>query len=464
MNRLKTAAFSLIVALAIVGFIPSAGQAEKEVPAAMPFKGKVIIDGLDEPWAMIWGPEGKLWLTERHGKRITEVDPKSGEKHILATIEEAYVGPQHEGLLGLALAPDFDKSGHLYLAYTYMDGNKEREKVVRLNYDAKDKKLSNPKTVIEGIPAGNDHQGGRLIFGPDGMLYLSKGELGHNQMSNRCKLNEAQRLPTKEEVAAKDWTAYVGKVLRMTPDGGIPEDNPELKGVKSHVFTYGHRNPQGLVFVGDVLYSVEHGPSTDDELNRLESGGNYGWPLVAGFKDDQAYVYANWSADPACESYPEDLATIPDTVPQKKESEFNEPNFKEPLKTFFTVAKDYEFSDPKYAGPQSYVRWATIGPSSVDYYPEDGPIKAWRNSLLISTLKNGSLYRVPLHSDKKQVQGDVAKYFTTQNRYRQVLVAPEGDRIYLITDNGGSVVGEDGIPTDKVKNSGAVLVFEYDGK
>ena len=106
----------------------------------------------------------------------------------------------------------------------------------------------------------------------------------------------------------------------LNPDGGIPDDNPVINGVRSHVYTYGHRNPQGLVFVGDLLFEAEHGPSSDDEINLLVAGGNYGWPHVAGFRDDQGYVYGNWSAAPDCEKlaksyFPTD---IPASVPQQK--------------------------------------------------------------------------------------------------------------------------------------------------
>jgi len=102
-------------------------------------------------------------------------------------------------------------------------------------------------------------------------------------------------------VAAKDWSTYVGKTMRMELDGSIPADNPVIHGVRSHIFTYGHRNPQGLTNgPGGRIFSDEHGPKSDDEINLLHAGNNYGWPFVAGFRDGQAYQYANWSAAPNC--------------------------------------------------------------------------------------------------------------------------------------------------------------------
>ena len=457
----KTLAFSLFLGLAVMLSSPGWAAPGDEIPTGEPFTGRVLLEGLESPWGMIWGPGNKLWITERQGKRIIEVDPATGRKTTLATIDEVHTGPQHEGLLGLALAPDFDQSGWLYVNYTYMDGRAEKHKVARLRYDAKNKKLGAPETIIKGLPAGDDHQGGRLAFGPDGYLYFSKGELGHNQGTNRCKPNEAQRLPTQAEVDAKDWSAYVGKVLRLSPDGGIPADNPVINGVRSHIYTYGHRNPQGLVFVGDNLFEAEHGPSTDDELNRLVSGGNYGWPNVAGFIDDQAYAYIDWPKVDVCPKLAADVY-LSDKYPQVKESEFKADNFVPPVKTLFTVPTGYSFADPKY-GEVAYLGNATIAPSSVDYYPADGPVKLWRNSLLVSTLKNGSIYRVPLSSDLLHAQGDLEKMFTSQNRYRQVLVSPDGLSIYVITDSDGHVIGEDGLPAETMKNPGAILVFDYQG-
>jgi PQQ-dependent dehydrogenase (s-GDH family) len=408
---------------------------------------------------MIWGPDDHLWITERQGKRVTDVDPATGTKTTLLEIPEIHIGPQHEGLLGIALAPDFASSGLVYLTYTYMDGEKELQKIVRSKYDASAKKLSAPEDILVGIPAGNDHQGGRLLFGKDGSLYLSKGELGHNQGANRCKPNEAQRLPTADEVKNKDYTAYVGKVLRLKADGSIPEDNPVLNGVKSHVFTLGHRNPQGLLFIGDDLFSVEQGPSTDDELNHLVSGGNYGWPLIAGYQDDQAYAYINWSEVKDCEKVPAS-AYLPPDQPSTPETKWNRKDFKEPVRTFYTMPSTYNFADPKF-GQLAYLGWATIAPSSLDYYPADGPIKAWQNSIIISSLKNSAIYRLPLSGDKKQAQGDIIKIFHTANRYRQVLISKDGLSIYVITDNTGNGLDENGLPNQTMKNPGALFVFKY---
>ncbi|MDR2338917.1 MAG: PQQ-dependent sugar dehydrogenase [Deltaproteobacteria bacterium] len=431
------------------------------VPTAEPFTGKILVEGLDAPWGMIWGPDDHLWITEREGKRVVDIDPATGTKTVLVEIPDIKTGPQHEGLLGLALAPDFASSGLVYLTYTYMDGEKELHKIASYKYDAATKKLSDPKDILVGIPAGNDHQGGRLVFGPDGKLYLSKGELGHNQGANRCLKNEAQRLPTADEVKNKDYAGYLGKILRLNPDGSVPDDNPEFNGVKSHVFTVGHRNPQGLLFIKDQLYSVEQGPSTDDELNHLVSGGNYGWPLIAGYQDDQAYGWVDWSAVPDCAKIAADVYMPEDQSLIVKETSHDRKDYKEPARTFYTMPSTYNFKDPKF-GALAYLGWATIAPSSLDYYPPDGPIKAWQNSIIISTLKNGAIYRLPLSGDVKQVQGDLIKYFHTGNRYRQVLISKDGTKIYVITDKSGNVLDENGLGSQTLKNPGSLFVFEYE--
>lgn len=429
------------------------------------FETKVIIEGLENPWNMCLAPDGWLWVSERTGKRITRVNPETGEKKAALTIADAYADEGHQGVLGFALAPGFlekDNPNYFYVFYTYMDGQEDYKKIVRFEYDAASETLKNPKAILEKIPAGDDHEGGRVVYGPDGKLYVSLGELGHNQFGNACKPIEAQRLPTQKEVDAKDGSAYVGKVLRVNLDGSVPADNPALDGVKSHVFTYGHRNPQGLVFVGKNLYECEHGPSTDDELNLLVAGGNYGWPHVAGFQDDEAYVYANYSAAKDCQNVKWDANVIPEGVPVQKESEWQTPdNFVPPLKTFWTVRTGYPFHDADKYGGLAYAKWPTVAPSSIIYYPEDGPIVPLRNSILMTTLKTGMVIQIPLTLSKDNVQGTVYTHFKTPNRYRTICFSKDLSAIYLTTDSYGTATDYDLVPTNKVQNPGAIIMLKY---
>lgn len=433
----------------------------EEVPAADAFAASVLIEGLENPWEMLWGPDGLLWVTERTGKRVTHVHPETGEKHVALVIEEAVAGSQ-QGVLGLALAPDFSESRAVYVAYTYQEGDAPRFRIARYTYQPDSGRLIDPSTVLEKLPAGDDHNAGRLVFGPDNKLYFAHGEQGHNQFANYCKPIEAQRLPTEKELTDKDWSAYVGKVLRLNTDGSIPEDNPVIKGVRSHIYTYGHRNPQGLVFVGDRLFSAEHGPSTDDEINLLAAGGNYGWPHVAGFRDDESYVYANYSAAPNCRELPWDANAAPKGVPVQKESEWLE-DFVEPLKTLYTVPNGFNFHDPR-CKDTPFLCWPTVAPSSITYYPKQGPVPGWGDSLLVSTLKSGALYRFALSSDGKSLRGDEEKLFHTPNRYRVVLVHPDGKTLFVATDNTGAALDEQGKPARRLRNPGSILKFTYTGR
>ena len=337
-------------------------------------------------------------------------------------------------------------------------------KVVRLTYDAATGTLASPLVLIDGLPAGADHDSGRLKIGPDGKLYLTLGDQGNDQLDNWCIPILAQRLPTADELAAKDYFAYQGKSLRLNLDGSVPADNPVLNGVVSHVFTYGHRNMQGIAFGPDgTLYASEQGPKTDDEVNILTAGGNYGWPHVAGYQDDMAYQYAEWSrATTPCASLQfSDLAIDP-SVPRSDETAWDQP-FNPPIATLFTVPTGSNFSDPKCGG-MNFICWPTVAASSIEAYrPATGGIPGFDNALLVTALKRGSLYRVPLSADGLSVSGPIERYFHTVNRYRDLAISPDGQTIYIATDAGGLTESADGGVTDTITDSGAILVFHHAG-
>ncbi len=444
----NTKAYALVLGV-MASLMVSAKTDDKIQTTEQFFEGRIVTDGLEAPWAMSYGTDGMLWITERQGKHIAKVNPKTGEYKRLYTVENAFVGPQHEGVLGLAFGPDFltgKGKDEVYTAYTYKDKDgTEYARIVKLSYNKKRDILENEKIIMDKLPASNDHNSGRLVLGPDKKLYYTIGDQGGNQGQNKDKPILAQRIPTKEEVTKKDYRSYPGSTLRINLDGSVPKDNPVINGVVSHVFTYGHRNPQGLVFVENKLFSNEHGPSSDDEINLLVPGGNYGWPNVAGYQDDQGYEYVNNSEGGKI----------------YKESEFKAENLQDPIKTFYTVGKNYEFNDSSCG--MAYLCWPTIAPSSLAYYPADGKIEGWRNSLIVSALKNGALYIVPLNDRKTQAQGDVTKVFKTNNRYRMVVISPDTSKIYVMTDSSGNAVGTDGktVKSENLANKGAIIEFEY---
>ena len=172
-----------------------------------------------------------------------------------------------------------------------------------------------------------------------------------------------------------------------------------------------------------ALYSAEHGEKTDDEINLIEAGMNYGWPHVLGFQDDQAYVYGNWSAAANCADLTFSAFSFPDGVPQQSETDWSAPKFREPLKTLYTVPNGYDFEDPS-CGEARFICYPSIGPSSIDFYPEDGAIPGWGNSLLVTALKNGALYVLKLTGAGPGVR-DADQVFDTVNRYRDLALSPE---------------------------------------
>ncbi len=472
----------LLVAL-FVGPIGAQDGPESVRDGTKTFRKQVIVSGLEGPWEITWGPDNRLWVTERSGRRVTRVDPATGARRVAITIPEVSAPGNQHGLLGLALHPDLllgRGADFVYVAYTYVDERLAPSrwiadpadpfrflygKVVRLTDDASTETLRDPVDLIAGLPAGNDHQAMRLKVGPDRKLYLSVGDMGNNQLGNFCRPVEAQRLPTPDELQRRDYAAYVGKTLRLELDGSAPADNPRIDGVVSHVYTYGHRNPQGLAFGPDgTLYSTEHGPKTDDEVNVLAAGANYGWPHVAGFRDGRAYEYARWAdaSTPCSQLRFSDLAIDP-SVPREPESAFSRP-FVDPIATMFSVPSDHEFEDPACGGV-NYICWPTIGVSGVEHYEAGSTgIPGWYRVLLLPTLKRGSLYVLPLTADGQRAAGRFSRYFRSQDRFRDTAVNPDRRTIYIATDPRGLVQSSTGGVTTELGNPGAILAFTYEGE
>jgi PQQ-dependent dehydrogenase (s-GDH family) len=288
----------------------AASAAAQDLPSSVVqgtdrFDEKVLVSGLAGPWEITWGPEDYLWVTERTAGKIDRINPETGEIKTAITLPEVEAPGGQDGLMGLALHPDLLKgkgNDYVFTAFTYVDRARGPDetvkdpnspyrflytKLVRLTYDPATETLKDPVELIAGLPASSDNNSGRMKIGPDGKLYYTIGDGGNDQLGNWCIPIQAQRLPTAEEVTARNWFAYQGKSLRLNLDGSIPDDNPVIKGVRSHIFTYGHRNMQGIDFApSGTLYASEQGPKTDDEVNILVPGGNYGWPHVAGLRDD----------------------------------------------------------------------------------------------------------------------------------------------------------------------------------
>jgi glucose/arabinose dehydrogenase len=234
-----------------------------------------IATDLSVPWGLDFFANGDALVTERDTERVLRIVGPHHKVEPVGTLDLA--SPQGEaGVLGAAISPDFSTDR---LVYFYVSTDTDN-RVVRATLE--DGRLGTPETVLDGIPNGFIHDGGRLLFGPDGYLYVSTGEGGESDRS-------------------QDKDSLGGKILRITPDGDPAPGNP----FDSPVWSYGHRNVQGLAFVDGQLWASEFGAEDFDELNRIEKGGNYGWPEVEGEGGtDQGFVdpQLTWAVDEASPS------------------------------------------------------------------------------------------------------------------------------------------------------------------
>lgn len=316
-----------------------------------------IISGIDTPWEILWGPDDHIWFTERAG-RVNRLNPGTGQNQLIATIPD--VNEYGEaGLLGMALHPDFASEPYIYLVYNYTSGESIKERLVRYSWDGST--LTGPEILINDIPGNSYHNGSRLLFGPDGKLYMSTGDAGD--------LNNPQNI-----------NSLAGKILRMNPDGSVPDDNPTAG---SYIWTMGHRNSQGMVFSpAGILYSSEHGPNTDDELNIINTGRNYGWPDVAGYCD------------------------LPDEI---------------------------LFCDENFVSEPIAAWTPTLAVAGIDYY-NHADIPEWQNSILMTTLKAGKLVSLQLSADGLSVTEEADWFVNHYGRLRDICVSPDG-RVFLAVSN-----------------------------
>lgn len=281
---------ALLLALTACGEDPDAGPGPPTVtagpddtaspPSDEPGRPRVVAEvatGLSVPWGLDFLPDGRAVVTERDTRDVLLVDPDSSEVTVVGRMEQA--APQGEaGLLGVATSPSFSRDRLLYFYVCTAEDNR----VVRAEL-SEDDELGEPEVVLDGIPNGFIHDGGRLEFGPDGQLYVSTGEIGVGEL-------------------AQDRSSLGGKILRITPDGEPAPGNPDPD---SPVWSLGHRNVQGLAFDEQGnLWASEFGASTFDELNLVEAGGNYGWPEAEGRSAESSFTNPRivWSTDEASPS------------------------------------------------------------------------------------------------------------------------------------------------------------------
>ena len=229
------------------------------------------VEGLEIPWALAFLPGGDALVTERPG-RIRLIRDGALREAPYAELDVLHTG--EAGLMGIALHPDFPEPPFVYVMHTYRGGDGLANRVVRLRHQGDHAEFD--RVILDGIPGGRFHDGGRIAFGPDGLLYIAAGETFTRELAQR-----------------RD--SLGGKILRVTPDGEVPADNP-FPG--SPVYSLGHRNPQGLAWdpATGALFASEHGPSGEvgfgafDEVNVIRKGANYGWPEVVGAPGQAPYA------------------------------------------------------------------------------------------------------------------------------------------------------------------------------
>ncbi len=469
------------------------------------------------PWEVTYGPDDSLWVTEAKGYRVLRmsssrtiaqqnVAPQQVLKIPLGGSEVSFtrsVGTWPQGgMQGLVIHPEFmtnPAKRWVYLSYVYSGTCPAspaapcyfRTKIVRCRfYFAADagNPTSIPKrdtliildTVISNLPGSNDHNSGRLAMGPtlEGgtyKLYYTIGDMGAGQFNNASRPNNAQSKDTCE-----------GKILRLNtePDGDasfgvthdyntwrqwIPNDNPFTHSVftslRTPVYSYGHRNAQGIVW-GNVngtwrLYSSEHGDHSDDELNIIQSGMNYGWPKVSGLADDNYNTFDN-----TVEQFTFNDVLANQTVANELSwATTNAAVYKDPIFSFFNWSPSQ--MEPSNTG--NIFNWGTIAPSSIDFY--SGAIPGWKNSVIVTSLKYGA-FRLKLNAAGDLIDSTITSLavdtFPLLHGWRVRDIAfnpnPTSGKFWVVIDSTGSTSGPTGGfggTNSSTKSGGKVLSFTY---
>ncbi len=326
---------------------------------------KVLLKNLEIPWDMSWSPDGWIWFSEKRGV-VSRFSPDSELLQRVHFIDEVHQSIDNSGLHALALHPKFPAVPYVYVHYTYSPAN---SRLVRFRFNPSAVALEERTVLLDELRASVSHNGSRIVISPEpSKLYLSLGDANQSEL-------------------AQDLNELSGKILRMNLDGSVPVDNP-FPG--SLIWSFGHRNPQGLVMASNGnMYSSEHGARIDDELNVIEKGKNYGWPEVAGFCDRE-----------------------------------NEKSF----------CDDHQVKTPLMV-------WSpTFGVAGIEFYDHEA-IPEWQGSVLITSLKGDTkkhlghrLQQVRLDDEGKKVIGLNDYLVNAFGRLREVMASPDG-RVFVFTSN-----------------------------
>ncbi|HUE77092.1 MAG TPA: PQQ-dependent sugar dehydrogenase [Longimicrobiales bacterium] len=339
------------------------------VTAGVAFDVAVVADGLAHPWAVEPLPDGSFLVTERPGRmRVVSAAGEVGAP--IAGLPDVDAGGQG-GLLDVALSPSFGSDRTIFWSYSEPRDGGNGTAVARGVLSSDGSRVAEARVIFRALPTydGRAHFGSRLAFGPDGKLYITTGDRSDSRMREH-----AQRLD-----------GHMGKVLRIDPDGSVPDDNPFVgeDGARPEIWSLGHRNIQAAAFDPDGrLWIIEHGPRGGDELNLIEAGANYGWPV-------QAYgIEYSGAPIPGASTAP---------------GQFQQPVY---------------YWDP------------VIAPSGAQWYTGDA-FPAWRGSLFIGALREQRLVRLTVEDER--VTGEEHLLTDRGQRIRDVRQGPDG-ALYVVTD------------------------------
>ncbi|MFN8289283.1 MAG: PQQ-dependent sugar dehydrogenase [Chitinophagaceae bacterium] len=457
------------------------------------FQQTILASGgsaLNYPWEITYGPDDSLWITESRGYKLYKMHPVTGAKRTVLdlspgttwisshtpgnptnldtlrsqnssgnttnfndAVNGASGGWPQGGFAGLAIHPQYGDGTHnfIYVSYVYKylntvasnGGVFYRNKLVRFKYDNATQGFGSPIVLCDTIPGSSDHNSQRLIIAPVGgtnYLFYAAGDMGAGQFGNKSRTNKAQNA-----------ASYEGKILRFLLDSAgvntfIPSDNPF--GTTSAVYCTGIRNNQGFAYDASTsnLYGASHGPFSDDEINIIQSGKNYGHPLVIGYAADGNYNTITAGAAPNMN--PAAPSSCPTITNEATNAATIGASYKDPLYSGYasspTVPSIVNLWNTTNGANAS---WPSEAWSGIDLY-SNSIIPGWKGSLVASGLKWGRMIKLKLgptgatiDSSGSGTRHDTITYFQSVNRYRDAAFGPNGKDIYLVMDNSSATSG-----------------------